>query len=143
VVYQKGARRTNWLLVLIQRVKYHHPYLRKAILTVCRWGQIFGGFVAYGIAVGTRLHGSAISGWKIVFLVNGLLTASLGVVFWFVMPDNQLNARWLKPRDRILAIERVRSNQQGIGNKHFKFYQLKEALTDPLAWAITFYALVA
>jgi ACS family allantoate permease-like MFS transporter len=49
----------------------------------------------------------------------------------------------LKPRDRVLAIERVRSNQQGIGNKHFKFYQLKEALTDPLAWAITFYALVA
>jgi MFS transporter, ACS family, allantoate permease len=89
------------------------------------------------------LHGSAIAGWKVVFLVNGLLTASLGVVFWFVMPDNQLNARWLKPRDRVLAIERVRSNQQGIGNKHFKFYQLKEALTDPLAWAITFYALVA
>jgi ACS family allantoate permease-like MFS transporter len=110
---------------------------------VCRWGQIFGGFVAYGIAVGTRLHGSAIAGWKIVFLVNGLLTTSLGVVFWFVMPDNQLNARWLKPRDRVLAIERVRSNQQGIGNKHFKLHQLKEALTDPLAWAITFYALVA
>lgn len=108
-----------------------------------RWGQIFGGFVAYAIAVGTRLHGAALAGWKIVFLVNGLLTASLGVVFWFVMPDNQLNARWLKPRDRVLAIERVRSNQQGIGNKHFKFYQLKEALLDPLAWAITFYALVA
>lgn len=59
------------------------------------------------------------------------------------MPDNQLNARWLKPQDRVLAVERVRINQQGIGNKHFKFYQLKEALTDPLAWAITFYALVA
>jgi MFS transporter, ACS family, allantoate permease len=143
VVYQKGARRANWLLVLIQRVEYRRAYLRKTLLTLCRWGQIFGGFVAYGIAVGTRLHGSAIAGWKIVFLVNGLLTASLGVVFWFVMPDNQLNARWLKPRDRVLAIERVRSNQQGIGNKHFKFYQLKEALTDPLAWAITFYALVA
>ena len=93
--------------------------------------------------MGTRIHGSALAGWKIVFLVNGLLTASLGVVFWFVMPDNQLNARWLKPRDRILAIERVRSNQQGIGNKHFKFYQLREAFLDPLAWAITFYALVA
>ncbi|KAL2044097.1 hypothetical protein ABVK25_012473 [Lepraria finkii] len=34
-------------------------------------------------------------------------------------------------------------NQQGIGNKHFKMYQLKEALMDPMAWAFTFYALTA
>lgn len=59
------------------------------------------------------------------------------------MPDNQLNARWLSKDDRRLAIERVRVNQQGIGNKHFKAYQLKEALTDPLTWAFAFYALTA
>ena len=40
-------------------------------------------------------------------------------------------------------MERVRINQQGIGNKHFKWYQFKEALTDPLVWAFAFYALVA
>ena len=43
----------------------------------------------------------------------------------------------------MLAVARVRVNQQGIGNKHFKMYQLKEALTDPMAWAFTFYALTA
>ncbi|KIW22988.1 uncharacterized protein PV07_11224 [Cladophialophora immunda] len=107
------------------------------------FGQIFGGLVAYGIAVGARKSGTAIAPWKIVFLVNGCLTAVLGIVFFFVMPDNQLNARWLKPRDRVLAVERVRINQQGIGNKHFKWYQLKEALLDPLTWAFTFYALTA
>ncbi len=107
------------------------------------FGQIFGGLVAYGIARGTAKHGTAIAPWKIVFLVNGCLTAALGCVFWFVMPDNQLNARWLKPADRVRAIERVRVNQQGIGNKHFKVYQLKEALTDPMTWAFVFYALAA
>lgn len=71
------------------------------------------------------------------------MTLSLGVIFLFVMPDNQMNARWLKKEDRILAIERVRCNQQGIGNKHFKWYQFREAITDPLAWAFTFYALAA
>lgn len=65
------------------------------------------------------------------------------MIFLFVMPDNQLNARWLKKEDRILAVERVRINQQGIGNKHFKMYQLKEALTDPLTWAFAFYACAA
>ncbi|KAI9878358.1 MAG: hypothetical protein M1830_001139 [Pleopsidium flavum] len=107
------------------------------------WAQIFGGLVAYGIARGTRLHGSSIAPWKIVFLVTGLLTSTIGCIFLFVMPDNQLNARWLSKGDRLLAVERVRINQQGIGNKHFKMYQLKEALLDPLTWAFAFYACAA
>jgi len=65
------------------------------------------------------------------------------VIFLLVMPDNQLNARWLTKEERVLAIERVRINQQGIGNKHFKLYQFKEALLDPLTWAFVFYSLVA
>jgi MFS family permease len=107
------------------------------------FAQIFGGVVAYGIAKGTEAHPAAIEGWKIVFLLTGLLTAAIGVIFFFTVPDNQLNARWLSKEDRILAIERIRVNQQGVGNKHFKWYQLREALTDPLTWAFVFYALVA
>ncbi|CAG8889702.1 unnamed protein product [Penicillium egyptiacum] len=106
-------------------------------------GQIFGGVVAYGIAVGTEKHGSSIEPWKIVFLVTGLLTICLGLVFLWIVPDNQLNARWLNEEDRILAVARVRVNQQGIGNKHFKLYQVKEALLDPMTWAFFFYALIA
>jgi len=107
------------------------------------FGQILGGLVAYGIAVGARKHGLAIAPWKIVFLAFGLLTACLGIIFLFVMPDNQLNARWLSKTDRILAVARVRQNQQGIGNKHFKMYQLREAFADPLTWAFVAYALIA
>ncbi|MCJ1473416.1 hypothetical protein MMC13_002067, partial [Lambiella insularis] len=107
------------------------------------FAQIFGGLVAYGIARGTSLHGSAIAPWKIVFLFTGLLTVCVGIIFLFLMPDNQLNARWLSKEDRILAVERVRINQQGIGNKHFKAYQLKEAFMDPLTWAFCFYACCA
>ncbi|RAH51868.1 MFS allantoate transporter [Aspergillus piperis CBS 112811] len=107
------------------------------------WGQIFGGLVAYGIAVGTDRHGSSIEPWKIIFLVTGLLTVCLGLIFLWVVPDNQLNARWLKKEDRVLALARVRVNQQGIGNKHFKIHQVKEALLDPMTWAFFFYALIA
>ncbi|CAG8928476.1 unnamed protein product [Penicillium salamii] len=106
-------------------------------------GQMLGGVVAYGIAVGTAKHGSSIEPWKIVFLFTGLLTVCLGVVFLWIVPDNQLNARWLKREDRVLAIARVRVNQQGIGNKHFKLYQVKEALLDPMTWAFFFYAIIA
>lgn len=104
------------------------------------WGQMIGGFVAYGISVSTRKHHSDIAPWKIVFLATGLVTVAFGLVFWYLVPDNQLNARWLSKQDRILAIERVRVNQQGIGNRNFKPYQAKEALRDPMTWALVFYA---
>ncbi|KAI9738826.1 MAG: hypothetical protein M1834_008333 [Cirrosporium novae-zelandiae] len=107
------------------------------------WAQIVGGLIAYGIAVGTRKHPALIEGWKIVFLVTGLLTTAVGALFLFIMPDNQLNARFLSKEDQRLAVARVRVNQQGIGNKHFKWYQFKEALTDPLMWAFTFFSLAA
>lgn len=105
--------------------------------------QILGGFVAYGIAVGTAAHPLPIKPWQLLFLVIGLFTAAVGVLFLFVMPDNQLNARFLNQTERRMAVERIRINQQGVGNKHFKWYQCKEALTDPMIWAFVFYSLVA
>ncbi|KAF2705214.1 MFS general substrate transporter [Pleomassaria siparia CBS 279.74] len=107
------------------------------------WAQIFGGLVAYGISVGCRKSGTEIEPWKIVFLFTGLLTASLGLLFLWIIPDNQFNCRWLSKEEQILAVERIRMNGQGVGNKHFKMYQLKEALLDPLSWAFFFYALIA
>lgn len=54
-----------------------------------------------------------------------------------------MNARFLTEKEKVLAIERIRVNQQGVGNKHFKLYQFKEAMTDPMVWAFVFYSLVA
>jgi ACS family allantoate permease-like MFS transporter len=85
----------------------------------------------------------AVESWQLLFLVIGLFTAFIGAIFLFVMPDNQMNARFLTEKEKVLAIERIRVNQQGVGNKHFKLYQFKEALTDPMAWAFVFYSLVA
>lgn len=158
MVHKTGAGGQSGFLVLIQRVgvlnilrpfltRLHSPTMwlgpKCWNLTLHRFGQIFGGLVAYGIDRGVKATGAALAPWKIIFLVNGCLTAALGFVFLYVIPDNQLNARWLAPRDRVLAVARVRVNQQGIGNKHFKMYQLKEALTDPMTWAFVFYALTA
>ncbi|WPH00622.1 Major Facilitator Superfamily [Acrodontium crateriforme] len=89
------------------------------------WAQILGGLVAYGIAKGTSgesYHG--LEGWKIVFLVTGLLTVVVGIIFLFTVPDNQMNARWLNEDDRVLAIERIRVNQQGVGGISNFFSQL-------------------
>jgi len=107
------------------------------------FAQILGGLLAYGISVGTKKHGSSIASWKIIFLTVGLLTVAVGSIFLYFMPDNQLNARFLTPKERLMAVERIRKNQQGVGNKHFKMYQFKEALLDPMTWAFVFFALIA
>lgn len=107
------------------------------------FAQILGGLVAYAIARGDDTFHFALAQWKIVYLIFGSLTILLGLVFMIFVPDNQLNAWWLSPDDRILAVERVRVNQQGIGNRHFKRHQVQEALLDPFSWAVLFFAVAA
>ncbi|KAF7589912.1 hypothetical protein BBP40_003530 [Aspergillus hancockii] len=101
--------------------------------------NVVGGLIAYGISRGVELHGAVIEPWRILFLTFGLLTIAVGVVFLYYVPDNQWNSRFLSPSDRILAVQRIRGNQQGIGNRHFKMYQFKEALADPITWAFAFF----
>ncbi|KOS20619.1 Allantoate permease [Escovopsis weberi] len=72
-----------------------------------------------------------------------VLTITIGIIFLFLMPDNQLNARFLSQEERILAIHRIRINEQGIGSKHFKPYQVKEAIRDPAVWGIVLFALMS
>lgn len=49
-----------------------------------------------------------------MFLFTGLLTVSLGFVFLWIVPDNQLNCRWLTKEGQILSIERIRVNGHGV-----------------------------
>ena len=101
---------------------------------------MIGGLLVYAISKGSREYGSAIEPWRILFLTTGLFTVLTGLALLYYMPDNQWNVRFLGVTDRKLAVERIRGNQQGIGNKHLKRYQVKEALKDPMAWAFAFYA---
>ncbi|OAA60327.1 MFS allantoate transporter [Niveomyces insectorum RCEF 264] len=106
-------------------------------------GQIIGGLVAYGISRGVEEHTPPLAAWKIIFIATGCFTVFVGLLFFYIVPDSQVNCRWLSKSDRLLAIERVRENEQGIGNRHFKAYQFKEALLDPLTWALFMYGVLS
>lgn len=102
------------------------------------FAQIFGGCVAFGLA--SHEDSLTVAAWKAIFILTGCLTIAFGIILLWYMPDSPLTARWLSPADRVLAIERIRVNQQGIGNKHFKMYQVWEALRDPMVCLVTFCA---
>ena len=53
-----------------------------------------------------------------------------------------MNCRWLDERERLLAIERVKENEQGIGNRQYKWYQLREVFVDPHFWALFLYGIL-
>ena len=107
------------------------------------FAQILGGVIAYGIAQGGNAGRYDISPWRLVFVLFGCLTVSVGIFALFFLPDNQLNAWWLPRDQRQLAVVRVRGNQQGIGSRKFKLHQFKEVFTDPFSWLLFLFAVAA
>ena len=85
-----------------------------------------GGLLGYGIG---HIRGSLPS-WKYEFLIVGALCCVWGIVMFIFLPDSPVTAPLLSLRHRRIAVERLRGNQTGVVNKHFKAYQLKEAFMD-------------
>lgn len=138
----EAAVTPGWTLITSQWYKKSEQGFRTCLwFSFNGWASILGGLMAYGLAEGGERGHFSIEAWKILHIITGLLTVALGIIFFFVVPDNQLKARWLNEEDRIMAVARVRENQQGIGNKKFKTYQFVEALKDPFAITIVIISL--
>ncbi|KAJ0369429.1 hypothetical protein COL26b_010418 [Colletotrichum chrysophilum] len=89
---------------------------------------IIMALIGYGLSA---VEESSIAPWKILFLVLGLITVLTGAFNLWYLPDNQANAKFLDDRQRLIAIERIRDNFQGIGNRVWKWDQFWEAFRDP------------
>lgn len=94
--------------------------------------SIMGALVAYGLLFYTS---NQFKPWQIMFLVFGLITIAVGICIFFFLPNNPMISS-LSHEEKILAIERLRENQTGIENKHFKRSQLKEIFRDPQTYLI-------
>ena len=89
--------------------------------------SIIGALLSFGFQ---HYNGTAFRNWQILYLVVGLFTIFIGGLVILLLPDNPMSSR-LSHADKIMAIERLRENQTGIENKHFKLYQALECLRDP------------
>lgn len=77
-----------------------------------------------------KVHGS-IHTWKIFFFFFGSFSFLFALLVFWLMPDNQTNARWLNEREKKIAIERVRKNQTVTADDQWKWPHFWEALRDP------------
>lgn len=134
-----------WVLFTSQWYTKEEQAFRVGIwFSVCGAAQMFGGFFAYGVAVHVGADpGAALQGWQVIFLFLGLLTALVGVAFFFVMPDSPAVAGFLDKEQRRVHLERIRGNEQGIGTQVFKWAHVREALTDTMTWLYAFWIFAA
>ncbi|KAJ5676232.1 hypothetical protein N7462_009129 [Penicillium macrosclerotiorum] len=94
--------------------------------------SIMGALVSYGLLFYTN---DRFKSWQILFLVFGIITIAVGVSIFIFLPDNPMTSR-LTQAEKVLAIDRLRENQTGIENKHFKGDQALETLRDPQTYLI-------
>ena len=97
-------------------------------------GQMAGGLISFAFQHVPET--AALSSWKTMFLILGLLTGALGVFVLLFVPDNPMDARFLTNDEKVALLEHIKVNQTGIENKHFYPGQLVEGLRDLGCWGI-------
>ena len=118
------------IIVAIWYRKHEQPLRQAFWFAASGLGGIVGSIAIYGIG---HIHG-ALPQWKYQFLILGTITIVWGGAVALFLPDNPTEAKFLNDAQKVVAIERMRAGQTGVENKHFKIYQVKEALTDVKNW---------
>jgi len=97
-------------------------------------GQIVGGAVSYGFQ--NVPPTTALVGWRIMFVVLGVVTVVIGLATVAFLPDTPMKASWLSDDEKVSLLKHVSVNQTGIESRKFKPMQIVEALLDPQLYLI-------
>ena len=130
---KKGGRKS-----LVARPAHTDSFLEQP-LRIGFWyigtgtGTIIGALTSFGFQHYTAKR---FTSWQILFLLTGLITIVVGICVVLFFPNNPMSSR-LSHDEKIWAIERLRENQTGIENKHFKVAQALECLKDPQTWLLS------
>jgi MFS family permease len=87
---------------------------------------IIGGALNYGFA---QITAGSLRRWQYIYILAGCLTFLFGL-WCFILPNSPATAFFLKPSERIVAVERLRKSATGVRCHAIKGYQLREAFLD-------------
>src|SRR3954465_12476103 len=84
-------------------------------------GFILGGPIA-GAILG--VHWAGITGWRWLFLLEGIPAVVLGITTLFFLPDRPSEARWLRPDEREWIVGRLSQEREAKANlEHVTIWQ--------------------
>lgn len=98
--------------------------------------QVLAGIASFGIG-----HiGGAFPSWRYIFLIWGAITFLWGIVILFFLPDSPVKAKFLSEDERKAAIDRIKENETGIENKHWKKDQVLRKASREYWYELTSYS---
>lgn len=86
------------------------------------------------ISAGDGIFG--LSGWRFMFLVEGVPAMLLAVVTWFYLTDRPSEAKWLTAEERDWLTAELEAERQQTDQQHH--WPLRKALTHPRVLALAF-----
>ncbi|TDZ16182.1 MFS transporter prlL [Colletotrichum orbiculare MAFF 240422] len=98
------------------------------ILASATLAGAFGGAIAYGIGHMNQAHG--ISGWRWLFILEGIPSCLSALFVWFYLPDYPESAGWLTEQEKDLAIARLYHEGSKSSHKSMSWADAKATLTD-------------
>lgn len=82
---------------------------------------ILSGFVAFGVAhINAKAHPRQ---WQWFMIITSIASLVISILYFWYMPDNPANARFLTKEEKVLVVQRLRINQNGVETKVWKKYQ--------------------
>lgn len=92
----------------------------------------FSGLLAAAIVNMDGIAG--LSGWRWIFILEGIVTVLVGAVLYWILPDSPQSAGWLEPWEQRYITHRLECDSGTGGRVHtsegFQWRYLTEALTD-------------
>ncbi|KAK0624228.1 major facilitator superfamily domain-containing protein [Immersiella caudata] len=88
------------------------------------------------INYGFGLVGGGVSSWRYMYYFGGAITMAWGIALYWLLPTDPINARGFNERERYIMVARLRSNNSGVRNTHFKKDQVLELILDLKFWLL-------
>lgn len=101
------------------------------------FGSMFGGILFYGVG---QAKGWDV--WRIIYVLCGGLTICWGVLLFFFLPNNILDAKRYSVEERAMLIAQSAANRTGVFNRKIKTAQIKEVFCDSQIWLLFFFTLL-
>lgn len=93
---------------------------------------VVGSLLTYGLG---HIISNTLYSYQIIFMFCGFFTVAYSFVVLWLMPDSPMDAKYLTEREKVIATERLRANQQGITSRQWRWDHVRETATDPKTYA--------
>lgn len=97
-------------------------------------GQIVGGIISYLFQLISPT--ASLAGWRIMYIVIGIVNIAAGVYVYFYIPSTPLTASILTPKEKYVLLKELTDSKIAVNATKFKWDQIWELCRDIQAWLL-------